>query len=137
MDGRDTGYEPLQLFGLPGLMACRARHATVTRTAPKTTSRGWQPIHATSKGSNTTNPRPNMPDSSRLWRQAYPISGATLAQLRTLPFPAGSMGPKVEALCRFVKRTGGVGAVGALVDTEAILARHTTQLGLPADDPTG
>ena len=32
------------------------------------------------------------------------------------------MGPKVEALCRFVKRTGGVGAIGAVVDTEAILA---------------
>ena len=42
------------------------------------------------------------------------IEGATPARLRELSFPAGSMGPKVEAVCRFVERTGGRAAIGQL-----------------------
>jgi carbamate kinase len=42
--------------------------------------------------------------------------------LRRLAFPAGSMGPKVEAVCRFVERTGRRAAIGALQDAAAILA---------------
>ena len=55
-------------------------------------------------------------------RDARPIARATPALLRSLSFPAGSMGPKVDAACRFVERTGGVAAIGALPDAEAILA---------------
>jgi carbamate kinase len=36
-------------------------------------------------------------------------------------FPAGSMGPKVEAACRFVEATGGMAAIGRLDDAEALL----------------
>ncbi|HJQ99527.1 MAG TPA: carbamate kinase [Candidatus Polarisedimenticolaceae bacterium] len=36
-------------------------------------------------------------------------------------FPAGSMGPKVEAAVRFVKRTGKIAAIGALEDVERIV----------------
>jgi carbamate kinase len=43
-------------------------------------------------------------------------------ELRPLPFAPGSMGPKVEAACRFVERTGGVAAIGALEDAARILA---------------
>jgi carbamate kinase len=44
------------------------------------------------------------------------------AGLRQLDLPAGSMGPKVDAVCRFVERTGGVAAIGALEDAVAVLA---------------
>jgi carbamate kinase len=50
-----------------------------------------------------------------------PISRATPTQLRSHGFPAGSMGPKVEAVCRFVELTGGIAAIGSLDAVEAIL----------------
>jgi carbamate kinase len=49
------------------------------------------------------------------------IASASPRALAELAFEAGSMGPKVEAACRFVKQTGGVAHVGALDDAEAIL----------------
>ena len=36
-------------------------------------------------------------------------------------FPAGSMGPKVEAACAFAKATGQSAAIGALADIPAIV----------------
>lgn len=53
--------------------------------------------------------------------QAHPIRRASPAELRTRPFPAGSMGPKVEAACRFVEATGGMAAIGQLSDAAALL----------------
>ena len=38
-------------------------------------------------------------------------------------FPAGSMGPKVEAVCRFVEATGRVGAIASIDDAAAALER--------------
>ncbi|MEU5810690.1 MULTISPECIES: carbamate kinase [unclassified Streptomyces] len=52
---------------------------------------------------------------------ATPIGHTTPAHLRAHRFPAGSMGPKVEAVCRFVELTGGTAAIGALEDARAIL----------------
>ena len=54
--------------------------------------------------------------------QAAPISRITPGALRREPFPAGSMGPKVEAVCRFVELTGDMAAIGRLEDAEAIMA---------------
>jgi carbamate kinase len=54
--------------------------------------------------------------------QAEPISRITPGALRREPFPAGSMGPKVEAVCRFVELTGDMAAIGRLEDAEAIMA---------------
>jgi carbamate kinase len=54
--------------------------------------------------------------------QARPIRGATPAELRARAFPAGSMGPKVEAVCRFVDATGMPAAIGQLGDAQALLA---------------
>lgn len=51
-----------------------------------------------------------------------PIRTATAAALRAHGFPDGSMGPKVEAACRFAERTGGLAAVGALTHATALLA---------------
>jgi len=42
-------------------------------------------------------------------------------ELRKLTFPAGSMGPKVEAACRFVEATGGRAAIGALTQIQQIV----------------
>ena len=53
--------------------------------------------------------------------EGEPIHQTTPAKLRTLSFAAGSMGPKVEAACRFVERTGRKAAIGAIDKAEAIL----------------
>jgi len=53
--------------------------------------------------------------------RARPIAEVTLEELRAGDFPAGSMGPKVEAACRFVEEGGGFSGIGALADGEAIL----------------
>ena len=52
---------------------------------------------------------------------AAPIPRTTPGELRALGLPSGSMGPKVEAVSRFVELTGGVAAIGALADAEAIV----------------
>ena len=41
--------------------------------------------------------------------------------IRQFSFAAGSMAPKVEAACDFVKRTGGMAGIGQLKDAQAIL----------------
>jgi carbamate kinase len=57
---------------------------------------------------------------------ARPIGCVSVGSLRARSFPAGSMGPKVDAVCRFVEGGGGrggrLGAIGALDDAAAILA---------------
>jgi len=53
---------------------------------------------------------------------ARPIRAATSRELRARSFPAGSMGPKIEAVCRFVEATGGMAAIGRLDDAQALLA---------------
>lgn len=52
------------------------------------------------------------------------IDQATPAMLRALRFPAGSMGPKVEAACQFVEGGQGTAAIGALAEAEAVIAGH-------------
>jgi carbamate kinase len=54
---------------------------------------------------------------------ARPIRHATPGELRARSFPAGSMGPKVEAACRFVEATGGMAAIGRLEAAQALLDR--------------
>lgn len=51
---------------------------------------------------------------------ARPIECATVDQLRGDLLPAGSMGPKVEAACRFVEATGKKAVIGRLEDAEAM-----------------
>ena len=53
---------------------------------------------------------------------AHRLPEATPAQLRTRSFAAGSMGPKVEAACRFVELTGNRAGIGRLEDAAAVLA---------------
>ncbi|MCC6129517.1 MAG: carbamate kinase [Acidobacteria bacterium] len=49
------------------------------------------------------------------------IKRSNPAELRKFDFPAGSMGPKVEAACEFAELTGKSAAIGALTDLERIL----------------
>jgi carbamate kinase len=51
---------------------------------------------------------------------AEPIARATADELRLERFAEGSMGPKVEAACRFVEATGGLAGIGALADAALI-----------------
>jgi carbamate kinase len=57
------------------------------------------------------------------------IGRTTPAEMATHAFAAGSMAPKVDAACRFVRAAGGRAAIGALGDIEALLAgRGGTQI---------
>jgi carbamate kinase len=46
----------------------------------------------------------------------------SVEQLRTMAFDVGSMGPKVEAACQFVERTGQHAAIGALQHAADVLS---------------
>jgi carbamate kinase len=50
-----------------------------------------------------------------------PIRSATPEELSSLTFDPGSMGPKVEAACEFVRRTGKTAVIGALQAAPAAL----------------
>lgn len=52
----------------------------------------------------------------------HPLRKAQADQLREMGFAAGSMGPKVEAACRFVEATGAAAAIGSLADAPKIVA---------------
>ena len=72
---------------------------------------------------------------------ATPLSRVTPAALRREQFPAGSMGPKVEAVCRFVELTGDMAAIGRLEDAAAILHGEAGTIVTPdgrysASDPS-
>jgi carbamate kinase len=45
---------------------------------------------------------------------ARSIRRATTSELRAMSFPPGSMGPKIDAVCRFVERTGGIATIASL-----------------------
>jgi carbamate kinase len=53
---------------------------------------------------------------------AHPIRSATCAALRARSFPAGSMGPKIEAACRFAEATGNPAMIGRLTDASRLLS---------------
>lgn len=51
---------------------------------------------------------------------ARKIAEANPAQLRAMPFAKGSMGPKVDAVCRFVEETGRPAAIGSLKEAASV-----------------
>ena len=62
---------------------------------------------------------------------AQRIATAAPSELRRSQFAAGSMGPKVDAACRFVEATGGVAAIGRLDEASEIVAgRAGTRVAL-------
>ena len=54
--------------------------------------------------------------------EARRIKRATPEEIRSFDFAAGSMGPKVEAACAFVRETGGRAGIGALTDLGQMVA---------------
>ncbi|MFN8112240.1 MAG: carbamate kinase [Solirubrobacterales bacterium] len=50
------------------------------------------------------------------------VGATTPGELRGRDFPGGSMGPKVDAVCRFVEATGNRAAIGSLEALDAIVA---------------
>ena len=59
------------------------------------------------------------------------------AALRREDFPAGSMGPKVDAVCRFVELTGDMAAIGRLEDATAMVAGKAGTIVTPGGDYGG
>jgi len=53
--------------------------------------------------------------------EARVIHRSTPAAIGKYNFPAGSMGPKVDAACHFATATGKTAAIGALADIPAIV----------------
>jgi carbamate kinase len=56
---------------------------------------------------------------------AKPIGRANVDELRRLDLPAGSMGPKVAAICEFAEATGRFAAIGSLDEVDAVLRGDT------------
>lgn len=52
---------------------------------------------------------------------AWPIHRASPDDMAARAFAAGSMGPKVEAACRFVRANSGFAAIGSLADASRML----------------
>jgi carbamate kinase len=54
--------------------------------------------------------------------QQWPLGEISPDELAGPAFPSGSMGPKVEAVCQFVRATGGRAAIGSLDDVAGVFA---------------
>jgi carbamate kinase len=59
---------------------------------------------------------------------ARKLDRVTPDELAAYEFPAGSMGPKIEAACEFARATGKPAAIGALADIERIAAHEAGTL---------
>jgi carbamate kinase len=66
--------------------------------------------------------------------EAEPVLRATPASLQREDFATGSMGPKVDAACRFVEVTGDMAAIGRLEDAQEILAGRAGTIITPGGD---
>jgi carbamate kinase len=60
-----------------------------------------------------------------------PIAQTTPTGLRSRQFAAGSMGPKVEAVCRFVEHTGARGVIGSLDQIDELVSGRAGTQVLP------
>ncbi|HZJ08003.1 MAG TPA: carbamate kinase [Nocardioidaceae bacterium] len=68
---------------------------------------------------------------------AAPILRATPGALQRESFPGGSMGPKVDAVCRFVEVTGDMAAIGRLEDAVDIINGEAGTIITPGGDYGG
>jgi len=60
---------------------------------------------------------------------ARPLGRVTTTELRAEEFPSGSMGPKIDAACRFVEATDRTARIGRLSDAPEVLAgRRGTEI---------
>jgi len=63
------------------------------------------------------------------------IHKASPSSISRYKFPAGSMGPKVDAACHFANKTGKMAAIGALADIEGIVRGEKGTLISTSHDP--
>ena len=79
----------------------------------------------------------DVPVVERDWgtHSATAIRRASPDELHSVQFASGSMGPKVDAACRFVERTHGRAAIGALADAAAIVRGEAGTLVVPDPVP--
>jgi carbamate kinase len=65
--------------------------------------------------------------------EARPLHRTTPSELKAMAseFPAGSMGPKVEAAIEFVETTGGFAAIGSLSDAPGIVRQEAGTIVVP------
>jgi carbamate kinase len=63
-----------------------------------------------------------------------PLEHTTPSELRMLDFAVGSMGPKIEAACRFVERTSGEAVIGALDRLAEVASGRTGTRVVPSLD---
>lgn len=54
--------------------------------------------------------------------RARPIDEVSPAELRSTSWAAGSMGPKIDAVCRFVEQTGRAAHIGSLAEAARVVA---------------
>ena len=64
--------------------------------------------------------------------EATVVRSASIGELRGGGYPDGSMGPKVEAACRFAERTGHRAVIGSLDDAVALFAGSAGTVVCPA-----
>jgi carbamate kinase len=67
--------------------------------------------------------------------EATPLTTLDPDDLASMGFPAGSMGPKIEACRRFVTATGHPATIGALADAQALLAATAGTTITPTTPP--
>lgn len=68
--------------------------------------------------------------------QQRALGRVTVDELREIEFPAGSMGPKVEAACQFVEATGGRAAIGSLTQIQQIVSGEAGTQVVPRTEET-
>jgi carbamate kinase len=68
---------------------------------------------------------------------AKPIERTSVEELRGFSFAAGSMGPKVEAACRFVERANRTAAIGRLDDAGRLVSGDAGTIVVPAHRENG
>lgn len=66
--------------------------------------------------------------------QQEAITHSTPERLRELALPAGSMGPKAQAVASFVETTGAMAAIGRLVDAVEIIAGRAGTIVTPSGE---
>lgn len=78
----------------------------------------------------------DVPHVYRDWNGARsaPIHRATPAEMLALPFPRGSMGPKIQAASSFVSRTGHAAVIGNVENLAEALDGHAGTWIVPAPE---
>ncbi len=119
--------------GVPVVADADGRHHGVEAVVDKDASSA---LLATELGARQLLLLTDVPTVFADWPEARrAIRAASPRALAEQSFEAGSMAPKVEAACRFVKQTGGTAHIGRLEDLAAILRGRAGTIVRPGTEP--